>query len=295
MENCKIIAIGDNVCDKYLSRGMMYPGGQCVNTCVYASLNGTKAAYLGKYGTDEVAQCVQGTLRLIGIDDSQSRHFEGENGFALVTLRESDRVFLGSNKGGIAKEHTFDFTEKDFDFIKGFHLIYTNLNSYIEENLAELMATGVPIAYDFSTRWTDEYLEKVCPYITIAILSCAYLTDEKREEEMKKVQSFGVPIVLGTVGEDGSYILYKDTILFANAVHADNVIDTMGAGDSYFATFLCSLLASSETGAIIEADDQKMKERLQDAMKKGAAFAARVCTMEGAFGYGIPIAGKTEV
>lgn len=48
MENCKIIAIGDNVCDKYLSRGMMYPGGQCVNTCVYASLNGTKAAYLGK-------------------------------------------------------------------------------------------------------------------------------------------------------------------------------------------------------------------------------------------------------
>ena len=36
MEHCKIIAVGDNVCDKYLSRGKMYPGGQCVNTCVYA-------------------------------------------------------------------------------------------------------------------------------------------------------------------------------------------------------------------------------------------------------------------
>lgn len=35
-KNYKIIAIGDNVCDKYLSRGKMYPGGQCVNTCVYA-------------------------------------------------------------------------------------------------------------------------------------------------------------------------------------------------------------------------------------------------------------------
>ena len=32
MEQCKIIAVGDNVCDKYLSRGKMYPGGQCVNT-----------------------------------------------------------------------------------------------------------------------------------------------------------------------------------------------------------------------------------------------------------------------
>lgn len=295
MENCKIIAIGDNVCDKYLSRGKMYPGGQCVNTCVYATLNGTKAAYIGKYGTDEVAQCVQDTLRAIGIDDSQSRHFEGENGFALVTLNNSDRVFLGSNKGGIAKEHPFDFTEKDFEYIKGFKLIYSNLNSYIEENLPELKATGVPIAFDFSTRWTDEYLEKVCPYITVAILSCAHLTNEKREAELKKVQSFGVPVVLGTVGEDGSYVLYKDTILFANAVHADDVIDTMGAGDSYFATFLCSLLESSETGEIVEVDDQKMKERFLDAMSKGASFAARVCSMEGAFDYGIPIIGKTEI
>lgn len=37
MKEPKIIAIGDNVCDKYLSRGKMYPGGQCVNTCVYAN------------------------------------------------------------------------------------------------------------------------------------------------------------------------------------------------------------------------------------------------------------------
>ncbi|MDO4338980.1 MAG: fructoselysine 6-kinase [Eubacteriales bacterium] len=295
MENCRIIAIGDNVCDKYLSRGKMYPGGQCVNTCVYAVMNGAKAAYLGKYGNDEVAACVQDTLKAIGIDDSRCRHFEGENGFALVTLKGNDRVFLGSNKGGIAKEHPFDFTEEDFTYIKGFHLIYTNLNSYIEENLPELKETGVPIAYDFSTRWTDGYLEKVCPYITVAILSCAHLSKEEREREMKKVQSYGVPVVLGTVGEDGSYVLYKDEILYAKAVYAEDVIDTMGAGDSYFTAFLCSLLESSQTGAIAEGDDEKMKERLQDAMDRGASFAARVCAMEGAFGYGTPVLGKTEI
>lgn len=47
MKDYKIIAVGDNVCDKYLSRGRMYPGGQCVNTCVYAKLNGAYTAYLG--------------------------------------------------------------------------------------------------------------------------------------------------------------------------------------------------------------------------------------------------------
>ena len=47
MEHCKIIAVGDNVCDKYLSRGKMYPGGQCVNTCVYVKMNNMESAYLG--------------------------------------------------------------------------------------------------------------------------------------------------------------------------------------------------------------------------------------------------------
>ena len=295
MKHSKIIAIGDNVCDKYLSRGTMYPGGQCVNTCVYTTMNGMDCAYLGKYGTDEVADCVHNTLVKIGIDDSHCRTFEGENGFALVTLNNSDRVFLGSNKGGIAKENPFNFTDEDYRYIKDFQLIYTNLNSYIENDLENLKETGVPIAFDFSTRWTDEYLIEVCPYVTIAILSCAHLNEKDREREMRKVQGNGVKIVLGTVGEEGSYVLYKNKTYYAKAVQAENVIDTMGAGDSYFSAFLCSLLESSETEELIEEDDHKMELRLLAAMKQGAEFAAKVCAMEGAFGYGVPIAGRTQL
>lgn len=295
MENCRVISIGDNVCDKYLSRGKMYPGGQCVNTCVYVVMSGMRAAYLGKYGDDEVAACVQDTLKQIGIDDSYCRHFKGENGFALVTLKNNERVFLGSNKGGIAKTHGFDFTEKDFEYIRKFQLIYTNLNSYIEDDIKKLAALGVPVAYDFSMRWTDEYLKRICPHVTLAIMSCAHLTNEEREAEMRKAQKNGVKIVLGTVGEKGSYVLYKNDILYVPAVHADKVIDTMGAGDSYFAAFCCALLATSEDGKIIADDDGEMKMRLKTAMEKGAAFAARVCTLEGAFGYGVPIEGKTEI
>ena len=83
MEHCKIIAVGDNVCDKYLSRGKMYPGGQCVNTCVYVKMNNMESAYLGKYGDDEVAACVQDTLKEIGIEwvilgHSERRQYFGE-------------------------------------------------------------------------------------------------------------------------------------------------------------------------------------------------------------------------
>ena len=246
MSAVKIIAIGDNVCDKYLSRGKMYPGGQCVNTCAYAAANGVPSAYLGKFGSDEVAAYNQKILHELGIDISHCRHFEGEN-------------------------------------------------SYIEEDLPFLHTAGVPIAYDFSTRWTDAYLEKVCPYVTVAILSCAHLSAEDRAREMQKAADHGVSIVLGTIGEDGSYVLYNGKTYYASAVHADDVIDTMGAGDSYFAAFLCSLLKSSKSGALLEGTEEENVAHLQEAMQIGAAFAAKMCAKEGAFGYGTPIVGRTEL
>ena len=295
MSTAKIIAIGDNVVDKYLSRDKMYPGGQCFNTCAYAGMNGIDTAYLGKFGSDEVAAYNQKVMDILNIDHSHCRIFSGENGFALVTLKGSDRVFLGSNKGGITKEHPFNFTEDDIEYIKNFAVIYTNLNSYIEEDLPYLKTAGVPIAYDFSVRWNDEYLAKVCPYIDIALLSCAHLSAEARETEMKKVAAYGVPLVLGTIGEDGSYLLYDGEFFFANAVLADNTFDTMGAGDSYFATFLCSMLKSSENGKILSEDREKNVARIKTAMNEGAAFAARVCAMEGAFGYGKKIVGKKDL
>lgn len=79
------------------------------------------------------------------------------------------------------------------------------------------------------------------------------------------------------------------------AVRADNIIDTMGAGDSYFAAFMCDLLKNSREGNFIEGTKKQMKERLLHAMAKGAGFAANVCAMEGAFGYGVPIAGRTKI
>ena len=49
MKRPRILAVGDSVCDKYLSREKMYPGGQCVNTCVYSGMNGADSAYLGNF------------------------------------------------------------------------------------------------------------------------------------------------------------------------------------------------------------------------------------------------------
>ncbi|BEU88926.1 fructoselysine 6-kinase [Selenomonas sp. TAMA-11512] len=288
MKTIKILAIGDNVADKYLSRSMMYPGGQSFNTAVYTKMNRMDSAYLGKFGSDVIAEHNCDVLKTFGVDYSRSRFFEGENGYARVTLQDNDRVFLGSNKGGVAKEHPYAFTEQDLAYMKEFSLIYTNLNSYIEEDLPFLQQSGVPIVYDFSTRWDDAYLRKVVPFITLGVLSCAHLSASEREREMRKVIELGASMVVGTVGEAGSYILYRGAFLHQPAVPAEAVKDTMGAGDSYLSAFLVSLLQSTK-GRFLAKPDAEIETHIQDAMRAGAVFAAKVCGMEGAFGHGIPL------
>ena len=186
------------------------------------------------------------------------------------------------------------------DYIQQYDLIYTNLNSYIEQDLSKLYQTKVPIAYDFSMRWTDEYLRDVCPYVTVAIMSCAHLSEDEREREMKKAQKYGVSVVLGTVGEEGSYVLYKDKFSESGEVYEGKAkyitpIDTMGAGDSYFAAFLSDMLKNSPQHKILDGSDEQMYVKIQNAMKKASEFAAKMCAKEGAFGYGVPITGRTEI
>ena len=48
----KIIGIGDNVVDKYIHMGTMYPGGNALNIAVLCKRYGAETAYLGCLGND---------------------------------------------------------------------------------------------------------------------------------------------------------------------------------------------------------------------------------------------------
>lgn len=288
MNSYKVIGIGDNVVDKYVHQGIMYPGGNALNFCAYATMCGMESAYMGKFGSDEVARYIQQVLDELKIDRSRCRSYEGENGYARVTLENGDRVFLGSNKGGIAKEKAWDFSAADLDYIRQFAVIHTSLNSYIEQDLTVLRKSGVPVSYDFSVRWNDEYLQQVCPYIDIAFLSCSHLTPEEREREMRKAQRLGAKVVVGTVGEDGSYALTGDRWLYQPAVTTD-AVDTMGAGDSYITAFLVELIRNSKDGRIDFGQEDELLRQIKASMDKGAEFAAKICRVNGAFGFGTPL------
>ncbi|WP_206039011.1 MULTISPECIES: fructoselysine 6-kinase [Fusobacterium] len=283
----KVLGIGDNVCDKYLHLKQMFPGGQTLNFSVYAKLLGKDSAYIGVFGTDEVAKHIQNTLNKLKIDYKKCRIIPGENGYAKVNLVNGDRVFLGSNKGGVLRENPIILDEKDLEYIKDFSLIHTSNNSYFDDQLYKIYDLGIPISYDFSLQWKDEErLKRVSKYLTYGFLSCGNLPEEEVKNICRKIHSLGCKIIVATRGSLGAFI-YDGKDFFLQPPKLVEAVDTLGAGDSFATAFLLHLTEAYEINSKKMKNDREFfLKNLKIAMEKGAEFASKTCKIYGAFGYG---------
>ncbi len=99
----RVIGIGDNVCDKYEHLRLMFPEFRLQTLRFMQGCWGQSQLIWGVFGRDEVAEHVIATLDELQVEHSRCRQYEGENGYARVTLVDGDRVFLRSNKGGVLK------------------------------------------------------------------------------------------------------------------------------------------------------------------------------------------------
>jgi fructoselysine 6-kinase len=267
----RLIAVGDNVVDYYEDREEMFPGGNALNVAVFWKQSGVeKVSYIGILGDDEEGDHILESLKSENIDVSRIRRAIGSSGVAVVALDENgDRKFVGSNKGGIQSSLKLNFSESDLEFISEYTLLHTSVYSHIEQELPLLKRHNV-ISFDFSTKYDDDYLEKVCPHLTFAIFSGGDLTRTECEYLINKVHKAGTPNVIVTRGSEGS--LFSDThYLYEQSIVETEVVDTLGAGDTFVAIFLKEYL---------------LKPNAKEAMAKASAAAADTCKRFGAFGYG---------
>lgn len=282
----KVIGIGDNVCDKYLHLNKMFPGGQALNFSIYAKMLGAKSSYMGVFGTDEVAQYVIDILDKFEVEHTRCRQYKGENGYAKVDLVNGDRVFLGSNKGGVLKEHPLNLEEEDLKYINENFLVHTSNNSYFDTQLEKIYQLGIPISYDFSGQWKEkDKREKVAKYLTFSFLSCGNMEIEKIKTVCKELKELGTKIIVATRGSKGA-IIYDGIDFFYQQPKLVEAVDTLGAGDSFATAFLISLL--SDLGKNIEVDKNREEfiTSLEKAMVAGSEFSAKTCMVYGAFGNG---------
>ena len=276
----KVIGIGDNVVDDYIHIRTMFPGGNALNFSVYGSMLGCDSAYLGVFGSDESAKHVQQTLAEAGVDTSHCRSVDGPNGRAILAIEDGERVFISSHEGGISKSVPMKFIFDDLDYLQSFSIVHTGAYGYMDSYLAQLQQLNPLISYDFSDDFESEYALSLCQYIDFGFFSCAEWTEEAAMELLEKAVNKGCSVAVATRGPH-EVILYDGLSWFRQAPRAVIPLDTLGAGDAFISGFLISYVWGKDNTSVQPA------LLIENSLGKAASFAAEICQLHGAFGYGL--------
>lgn len=126
---------------------------------------------------------------------------------------------------------------------------------------------GIKTAFDCATDPGDDACKVAIPHTDYLFFSNDDNSTEELKSQMKDLHSKGPQLVIAMRGENGSLCFDGKEFHEFGIVKCDNVVDTMGAGDSYIAGFLSAI----GEGALIE-----------EAMKIGALTATETIQYFGA-------------
>ncbi|PSK67283.1 Fructosamine kinase FrlD [Micromonospora sp. MH33] len=264
----RLLGAGDNVVDRYLDTGVMYPGGNAVNVAVYARRCGAESSYWGRVGTDRAGDVVLTALRAEQVDVSGVRRVTGANAHADVVVVDGDRIFKDSDDG----VSDFELSDADYTRLGDFDVVHTAYSGSLIEAVPR-MAGHTRVSFDFSNRYDEPYVARLLPHLYLAAHSGSDLDDEQVGALLADGLRRGARHVLVTRGGAGAR-LATAAGEFRQPSVATDVVDTMGAGDAFIAGLLTGLLTGDSPTA---------------ALTRAARTAAGACAVSGAFGHPAPI------
>jgi fructoselysine 6-kinase len=233
----RIVTVGDNCIDLYQASGKAYPGGNPVNVAVYLKGLGVQTAYIGWVGSDQHGDTMLEAIKDKGVDISHITRKKGRTAVTQVEMVGNDRRFGEYDEGVMAG---FTLTPKDLHFIESFPLVHTGIWGRSETYFPLFKEMGLLTSFDFSDHLDHDLVKTLTPFVDYPFFS--YTKDDAFIREfLITVKKRGPKIVLATLGENGS-LAYDGEGFYQCEVIQTQVVDTMGAGDSFISGFLYGIL-----------------------------------------------------
>ncbi|MER5423485.1 PfkB family carbohydrate kinase [Streptosporangium roseum] len=291
----RVLGFGDNIVDRFVDRGIDYPGGNSVNVAVYAHRLGLEAAYLGVFGDDDLGRFMGESIAAQGVAVDRCAVRAGETGVSILRVDDGDRVFLGWNGGGVTVREPLVLDDGLLEYVSSFDLAHSSVYSRSESELPKLAGLDTLVSFDLSSEEefrAPSYLDRVCPHADLVLLSCSHLDGAATRALLAEVVRRGARLALATRGVDGA-IAYDGRVTVETPARRvedpREIIDTMGCGDAFLAGFAVALLRGGWS-----AHTPPRRQMIERALREGAETAYGQCLVEGAFGYGRP-AGQPAV
>ena len=271
------------------------PGGAPGNVLAMLNNLGKKTSFIGKVGNDQFGLMLKATLEELGIGtENLMLDDEVHTTLALVhTFEDGDRDFsFYRNPGADMMLRADEVQEELVQSTRIFHfgtlsMTHEGVREATKKALDVAKASGAMISFDPNLReplWKslDEAKEQVLyglQYADILKISdneIQWLTgEEDYTEGVKKIREMkDIPLILVSMGKEGSRAYYKDMIVEVKPFLQKNTIETTGAGDTFCANVLNYVL---ENGL-----EDLTEEGLKDMLTFANAAASIITTKKGA-------------
>ena len=292
-----VYCLGANNTDIYRDSERVFAGGIPLNVAVNIVRTGNKASVATAVGNDELGKLQIDSCTANGVDISHFEVREGQTGWCWIKVKDGDRIF-GVSGGTIRDINTVDAEMTKPGLSGVYDLIYINAEAEYSDEAIQLMKDGnVPVIRDFTDRWEPKDLEAFA-----GIANYYYLSFEGHDEDVQEtlkacVHKYGAYLAIGTKGMNGSW-LYNGCKFYRQEAFAIKPVDTLGAGDTFLATFTSlyfggrKLLTDHEKLAGWSEYNEYMQEcedkLISYALSYAAIRGANACMSEGCYGFSMP-------
>lgn len=271
------------------------PGGAPCNVLAMLNKAGRKTAFIGKVGQDIFGNRLKATLDEVGIDTSNLiMDEEARTTLAFVeTFPDGDRDFsFYRNPGADMMLTEADLHEDLIRDAKIFHfgtlsMTHDGVRSATKKAIDIAKESGAVISFDPNLRpplWKTLEDAKVqvayglskCDVLKISDNEIQWFTGEEDfDAGIAKLRAeYDIPLIMLSLGRDGSRAYYKDIRVEAAPFIQDATIETTGAGDTFGGCCLHHVLKYG----LDNLDEEKLTEMLTFAN----AAASIVTTRKGA-------------
>lgn len=216
------------------------------------SILGVSTAFLGKIGNDSFGELVIDSLKKKKVDTSliqvsQSR----KTGVTIVLNFDNDRAMV-THQGAMEELQVSDIRDGDLMRAKHMHVSSIFLQPGIKKDIILLfqrakklgLTTSLDVQWDPAEKWDVDF-KTLLPLVDVFLPNSneiIAITGKQKIEEAVNVLIPFANIIALKLGKKGSIGFYQGKEIFAKPYINNNVVDAIGAGDSFNAGFLSAFL-----------------------------------------------------
>ena len=271
------------------------PGGAVCNVLAMLTKLGKKTAYIGKVGDDFLGRHLKEVVETVGID-TRNLLLDDQVHTTLAfvhTYPDGDRDFsFYRNPGADMNLRAEEVNEELIAQSKVFHfgslsMTHPGVREATKKALRIAKEQGCLISYDPNLRpplWNtlEEAKEQIafgmtqCDIMKISDNEIQWFTGEEDFDAGIRIlqDTYHIPLILLSMGRDGSRAYYRDLRVEAAPFLQKNTIETTGAGDTFCACVINYVL---EHGL-----EDLREEDLHEMLRYANAAASLITTRKGA-------------